>query len=79
MYSSVTSPPQCRSQAVVCVSTPRMYPQKGKLYNGIEYSGNFQGFQILRHESGSNFYSKQQDQAFGSFSASKLCFFFIKN
>ena len=24
-----TSPPQNRSQAVVCVSTPRMYPQSG--------------------------------------------------
>ena len=23
------SPPQCRSQAVVCVSTPRMYPRSG--------------------------------------------------
>ena len=26
---SVSSPPQCRSQAVVCVSTPRMYPRSG--------------------------------------------------
>ena len=25
----VLSPPQSRSQAVVCVSTPRMYPQSG--------------------------------------------------
>ena len=24
-----TSPPQCRSKAVVCVSTPRMYPRSG--------------------------------------------------
>ena len=24
---SVSSPPQCRSQVVVCVSTPRMYPR----------------------------------------------------
>ena len=26
---SVSSPLQCRSQAVVCVSTPRMYPRSG--------------------------------------------------
>ena len=26
---SVSSPPQCQSRAVVCVSTPRMYPQSG--------------------------------------------------
>ena len=26
---SVSLPPQCRSQAVVCVSTPRMYPRSG--------------------------------------------------
>ena len=26
-----TSPPQSRSQAVVCVSTPRMYPRSGYL------------------------------------------------
>ena len=28
-HFSISSPPQCRSQAVVCVSTPRMYPQSG--------------------------------------------------
>ena len=28
-YFSVSSPPQCWSQAVVCVSTPRMYPRSG--------------------------------------------------
>ena len=26
---SVSSPPQCQSHAVVCVSTPRMYPPSG--------------------------------------------------
>ena len=29
MYSSVTLPPQYQSQAIVCVSTLRMYPLKG--------------------------------------------------
>ena len=29
MQSSIISPPQCWSQAVVCVSTPRMYPHRG--------------------------------------------------
>ena len=29
MQSSVILPPRCRSQAVVCVSKPRMYPQSG--------------------------------------------------
>ena len=28
-YSSISSRPQCRSQAVVCVSTPRKYPRSG--------------------------------------------------
>ena len=29
IYSIFTSPPQCWSQAVVCASTPRMYPRSG--------------------------------------------------
>ena len=29
IYSIVTSPPHCRSQAVVCISTPRMYLRSG--------------------------------------------------
>ena len=29
LEQGVISPPQCRSQAVVCVSTPRMYPRSG--------------------------------------------------
>ena len=28
-YSSISSRPQCQSQAVVCVSTPRKYPLRG--------------------------------------------------
>ena len=27
IFGNCTSPPQCRSQAVACVSTPRMYPR----------------------------------------------------
>ena len=33
---SVSSPPQCWSQAVVCVSTPRMYPRSGYFLVKIE-------------------------------------------
>ena len=35
-YSSVSSRPQCRSQAVVCVSTPRKYPLRGYFLVNIE-------------------------------------------
>ena len=41
VHFSVSLPPQCQSQAVVCVSKPRMYPRSGYFLalkqNQIEY------------------------------------------
>ena len=36
---SVPSPPQRRSQAVVCVSTPRMYPRSGYFLVNNKHTG----------------------------------------
>ena len=37
-YSSISSRPQCRSQAVVCVSTPRKYPLRGYILGVLTHT-----------------------------------------